>query len=284
MEKLASGYGLIEGPVWDDERGLIFSDVIFGGAFALKEDGSVSEVIAHRRGMGGMVPHASGGMVVSGRNISHKNFGQDGSTTLLDNDADAGVIGFNDITTDSAGRIYAGGLSFRPVGADDPPSPAPLYCIDLDGSARVVGEDVMLTNGLGFSPDGKRLYHSESRRSRLRVYDVAENGDLGPHETFVQFEEGGTPDGLAVAEDGSIWVAMAHGSRVDVFEPSGDLRRSIPVTLPMVTSLCFGGEELDDLYIVTGSGGTDGDRNGTVFRVAVEVAGLPVTPAKVPLG
>ena len=60
MEKLASGYGLIEGPVWDPERGLIFSDVIFGGAFALAEDGTIEQVIEHRRGMGGMVPHKDG--------------------------------------------------------------------------------------------------------------------------------------------------------------------------------------------------------------------------------
>jgi gluconolactonase len=282
MEKLASGYGLIEGPVWDADRGLIFSDVIFGGAFALKEDGAVEQVIAHRKGMGGMAPHKDGGLVVSGRNISHKAFGAEGSTSLLDADGDLGVIGFNDLTTDHKGRIYVGGLTFRPVGSTEEPTPGPLYCIDTDGSARVVGQDVMLTNGLGFSPDGKRLYHSESRRNLVRVYEVADNGDLSPHQTFANVEDG-VPDGLAVADDGSVWVAVAHGSRVDVFEADGSLRRLIPVSLPMVTSVCFGGDDLDDLYIVTGSGGTDNDRAGSIFRVSTEVTGLPITPAVQPL-
>ncbi|MBT6912256.1 MAG: SMP-30/gluconolactonase/LRE family protein, partial [Rhodospirillaceae bacterium] len=94
---------------------------------------------------------------------------------------------------------------------------------------------------------------------------------------------GATPDGLKVAVDGSVWVAMAHGSRVDVFEPDGSLRKSIPVELPMVTSVCFGGDDLMDLYIVTGSGGTDSDHSGTVYRMRADVAGLPVAPANIPM-
>jgi gluconolactonase len=279
MELLASGYGLIEGPVWDSARGLIYSDVIFGGAFCLGADGNVAPVIEHRRGMGGMALHENGGLVVSGRNISLKN--PDGETQLLlDGDAEAGRIGFNDLTTDTVGRVYAGALAFRPVGGEEEVKPADLFCIDLDGSARVVGQDVLLTNGLAFSPDGKKLYHSESRRNRVRIYDVADDGGLGPHETFAPVEDG-IPDGLAVAIDGSVWVAVAHGSRVDVFEPDGSLRQSLPVPMPMVTSLCFGGAELRDLYVVTGSGGTDSDRAGGVYRLAVDVPGLAVPLARV---
>jgi len=282
MEELCGGYGLIEGPVWDPARGLLFSDVIYGGVFCLGNSGEVSQVIEHRRGIGGMALHADGGLVVSGRNIAHKP--ADGSDTrvLLPGDPEHGVLGFNDLTTDAAGRIYAGALAFRPVGSDDEPKPGDLYCIDLDGSARVVGHDALLTNGLAFSPDGRRLYHSESRRHLVRVYDVADDGDLGPHRTFAAVDDG-IPDGLAVAEDGSVWVAVAHGSRVDVFEPDGSLRRRIPCRLPMVTSLCFGGDGLRRLYVVTGSGGEGPKDAGVVFVLDTEVAGLPVPPARIRL-
>ena len=279
MEILADGFGLIEGPVWDPARGLIFSDVIFGGAHCLGANGEVELLIAHRRGMGGMALHEDGSLVVSGRNIALKRPGQDGSRVLLDSDGE-NILGFNDLTTDAAGRVYAGALAFRPVGGEEEPKPGELYCIDLDGSARAVGHDVMLTNGLGFSPDGKRLYHSESRRDVVRVYDVEDKGDLGPHRAFAEVENG-IPDGLAVAQDGSVWVAVAHGSRVDVFEPDGALRQSIRVERPMVTSLCFGGDDLKTLFIVTGSGGMDGDRAGAVYGMAVDVAGLPLAAAKV---
>jgi len=282
MENLATGYGLIEGPVWDEDRGLIFSDVINGGVFCLGPDDGISQMIEHRRGIGGMALHENGGIVVSGRNISLKPAGGGDTVLLLPDDPDGGRIGFNDITTDAKGRIYAGALSFRPVGHDETPKPASLYCIDLDGSARVVGEDVMLTNGLGVSPDGSKLYHSESLRNRVRVYDVAANGDLGPHRTFATIE-GGIPDGLAVAVDGSLWVAIADGGCIEVFEPDGRRRRTIPCEQPMVTSVCFGGADLMDLYIVTGSRGAGRDNAGTVFRMRAEVAGLPLAPAKVAL-
>ena len=282
METLATGYGLIEGPVWDADRGLIYSDVINGGVFCLAPDGAISQVIEHRRGIGGMKLHENGGLVVSGRNIALKPADGGATVVLLGDDPEGGRIGFNDITTDAKGRIYAGALSFSPVGGDDEPKPADLFCIDLDGSARVVGTDVMLTNGLGVSPDGGKLYHSESRRDRVRVYDVEANGDLSSHRTFAAIE-GGIPDGLAVAVDGSVWVAIAHGSRVDVFEPDGSLRRTIPCELPMITSVCFGGDDLMDFYIVTGSGGTDRDDAGTVYRMRADVAGLPVAPAAVKL-
>jgi D-xylonolactonase len=282
METLATGYTLIEGPVWDDSRGLIFSDVIDGGAYCLAPDGSISQVIEHRRGIGGMALHENGGIIVSGRNISFKPADGGATQVLLPDNPEGGWIGFNDITTDAKGRIYAGGLSFRPVGSGDEVKPADLFCIDLDGSYRKVGHDVMLTNGLGVSPDGTKLYHSESRRSLIRVYDVEANGDLGPHRTFATMD-GATPDGLSVAVDGSVWVAMAHGSRVDVFEPDGSLRRSIPVDLPMVTSVCFGGEDLMDLYIVTGSSGTDSDHSGTIYRMRADVAGLPMARSAVAL-
>ena len=280
LENLATGYGLIEGPVWDDSRGLIYSDVINGGVFCVGLDDSISQVIEHRRGIGGMTLHENGGIVVSGRNISLKPADGGDTVVLLADNPDGGRIGFNDITTDAKGRIYAGALSFRPVGHDETPKPADLFCIDLDGSARVVGGDVMLTNGLGVSPDGGKLYHSESLRNLVRVYDVAANGDLSPHRTFATID-GGIPDGLSVAVDGSVWVAIADGGRVDVFEPDGSLRRSIPCPLPMVTSVCFGGADLMDFYIVTGSRGSGQDNGGTVYCMRADVAGLPVSPASV---
>jgi D-xylonolactonase len=280
LRQLATGYGLIEGPVWDASRGLLYSDVINGGVFCLDRQGSVSQFIEHRRGIGGMALHANGGLVVSGRNISLKPAGDGDTQVILPGDPDNGVLGFNDLTTDAVGRIYVGSLAFRPVGSDDEPKPGSLYRIDLDGSAHVVGHDVMLTNGLGTSPDGRSLYHSESRRNLVRVYDVDSDGGLSPHRTFAAIADG-IPDGLAVAEDGSVWVAIAHGSRVDVFEPDGSLRRSIPCPIPMVTSVCFGGDDLRTLYVVTGSDGSGKENAGTVFSVPVEVAGLPLSPARV---
>ena len=166
--------------MWDDGRGLLYSDVLFGGVFALGVDGAVSAVFEHRRGIGGMSPHVAGGLVVSGRNVSYKGFDGSETVTLLDRDPEQGNVGYNDITTDTEGRIYAGSLGASPVFEDGrEPRAGDLYLIDLDGSSRVVGHDVELTNGLGFSPDGRTLYHSDSRRQAVFSYPVLDGGDLG---------------------------------------------------------------------------------------------------------
>lgn len=284
MEKLADGYGLIEGPVWDDARGLIFSDVLGGGVFLLDGAGQVTTLIEHRRGIGGIASHADGGLIVSGRNIAYKPPPPNTQETvvLLDRDVDNGNVGYNDITADAVGRIYAGSLG-SPVFDGGEQIPGSLYLIDLDGSSRVVATDVRLTNGLAFSPDADVLYHADSPQASVFCYRVGDNGDLGEKQHFARMPRG-APDGLVTAADGSVWVALAGGSGVAVFESNGDLREIVDVPLPMVTSVCFGGADLCDLYIVTGSEGVDGDNAGSIFRYRTDVPGLPVPVARVRIG
>ncbi len=282
METLISGFGLIEGPVFDPARGLIFSDVTGGGVRCLTPTGELEMVVEHRRGIGGMALHAAGGLVVSGRNVAYK--GPDGGATvvLLDRDPDRGILGFNDLTTDQAGRVYVGGLAFHATVADEQPKPGDLYVIDLDGTSRRLAGDILLSNGLGFSPDGRYLYHCDSRAGLVRRYRADGQGGIGEATEFARFADG-LPDGLAVAADGTIWIAMAHGGAVVRLNPDGSERGRIPVPLPMVTSLCFGGADMRDLYIVTGSAGAAREDAGTVFRTRTEVAGLPIPPARVPI-
>ncbi len=281
MERLVQGYGLVEGPVWVPGRGLMFSDVHGGGVHCLSADGTIDTVFPHRRGIGGMALHADNGLVVGGRNIAFKSFASGDTAVILDRDPEHGNVGYNDLTTDAAGRIYVGSLG-SPVFEAGEQLPGSLHVIDLDGSVRIVAEDVLLTNGLGFSPDGKTLYHSDSRRQTVHRYDVAGDGDLGPKRTFATLDDG-APDGLAVSADGAVWVAVAGGCCVAVFEPDGSGRQRITVPMPMCTSVCFGGQDLTDLYIVTGSDGVEGDREGSVYRERVGVAGMRVPIARVPL-
>jgi gluconolactonase len=283
MERLATGYTLIEGPVWDPARGLLFSDVHDGGVFCLAASGAVTPVIEHRRGIGGIALHQRGGLVVGGRNIAYKGPAAAGTVVLLDSESAGGGAGFNDLTTDEAGRIYVGSLGMSPFDAGAEPKPGALHVIDLDGSARTLWSGVKLTNGLGFSPDGKRLYHSDSRANIVGVYDVRADGSVGERRVFARVEPG-VPDGLAVAEDGSVWVASAGGGAVRVFDADGSERAPIPVPQPGVTSLCFGGDDLRDLYVVTGTVGGPSDHTGSVYRMDVDVPGLPVPLARVRLG
>ena len=162
MQRVATGYGLIEGPVWDPARGLYFSDVLNGGVFLLDRAGKISTAVPKRRGIGGMALHESGGLVVGGRDIACVSLKDGATKSLLALDAIPGGTGFNDLTTDKAGRIYVGSLAFRVFGGETP-KPGHLHVIEIDGKMRTLSDGVLLTNGLGFSPDGKQLYHCDAR-------------------------------------------------------------------------------------------------------------------------
>ena len=291
MELVANGYGLIEGPVWDQAlKALYFSDVANGGVFQLDSaTKAVTQVIEKRRGVGGMALHAQGGLVFSGRDIAYAPLSSGNQARSFLSPADlAGAVGFNDLTTDRDGRIWVGSLAFVVFGGGEP-KPGGLHVIDLNGTVRTVSTGVMLTNGLGFSPDGSKLYHSDTRSELVRVYDItagvpsvsgAPISGVDNWRTFARFPRGGAPDGLKVAADGSVWVADARNGRVAVFDPDGHPRTDIEVPAPMVTSLCFGGEDLCDLYIVTGSD-SGPPNSGAIFKHRVATPGLAVAPARI---
>jgi xylono-1,5-lactonase len=280
MQELATGYGLIEGPVWDPAMGLYFSDVLGGGIHLLDRKDQVLLVVPKRRGIGGMALHADGGLIAGGRDIVHVSLADHSMKVLLDQKAAGNAVGFNDLTTDAMGRIYVGSIAYA-IFKGEEMKPGNLYVIDLDGKARQISDGILLTNGLGFSPDGRLLYHSDARREMVRVYDVRDDGTVGHWRAFTAMGPGSVPDGLEVASDGSVWVADAHGGRVAVFGADGRHRRDIPVPRRMVTSLCFGGDDLRDLYIVTGSREGPSESCGTIYRLRSDVAGLPLPVARV---
>ncbi|HZZ47158.1 MAG TPA: SMP-30/gluconolactonase/LRE family protein [Pseudonocardia sp.] len=277
LETLLTGYGLIEAPVWDG-TGLVFSDVPNGGLHRLGPDGEVTTVVAHRRGIGGAALHADGGYVISGRNVAWKS--GDSTAVLFAGDPTKPPKGFNDLTTDPLGRIYVGSLELDPFSEERDENPGCLYRIDLDGTATVLADDVLLTNGLGVSPDGRALYHSDSLRGVVWRYTMDGDGEVTGREAFLDVGDQ-VPDGLAVAQDGSVWVALAHSGAVAVVEPDGTRRPDLPCPVPMVTSVCFGGADLTDLYVVTGPDGAPAGLGGTVLRARGVGPGLPVLPAQV---
>src|SRR5581483_1856402 len=255
IETLAFGYGLVEGPRCDAADNLYFSDVRNGGVYRRAPDGEITTVVPKRRGVGGIALHADGGVVVSGKNVCHV---RDGQTRLLFAPAD--VPGFNDLFCDAAGRVYTGSMRSDPFEPTGPRTPGEAYRIDGEGRATLLYGDVSLTNGIGFSPDGAILYHVDSAPRCIVAHDARRDGSVTNRRVFAVLDPGLTPDGLAVDEDGGVWVAVVDGGCVRRFTPAGapDLRIDVPATF--VTSLCFGGADRRDLYIVTADNTDDASR------------------------
>lgn len=280
MECLATGFGLIEGPVWDAGAGLYFSDAAAGGVNLLDRAGNISTIVPKRRGVGGMAMHGADSLVMGGRDIAVVRIADGKTSPILTLSQLPDATGFNDLTVDALGRVFVGSLTFR-VFSGDTPTPGFLHRIDLDGTIHTVADGILLSNGIAFSADGRLLYHADARADVVRLYDVRSDGTLGPWRPFATFGGQGTPDGMKVAVDGSVWVAVAHAGIVRVFNADGSHRRDIPVPLPLVTSLCFGGDDLRDLYIVTGSKGGPSERCGSIYRMRSDVAGVPMHAARI---
>jgi sugar lactone lactonase YvrE len=275
METCCFGYGLVEALRADASGACVFSDVLKGGLYRWTADGSVTTIIPKRRGIGGHVAHADGGVVVSGRDVSHVRGGV--TRTLLA--PPEGVLGFNDLTTDADGRVYVGSL--RSPAFDDGGSrtPGEAYRIDTDGSVTVVYRDVAFANGIGFSPDGRTLYHANYSERHVLTHDVIE-GRGENRRVFASLADG-NPDGLAVDELGCVWVASGSAGGLTRFTPDGKRDGFLPVPSSFVATCCFGGADRRDLFIATMGNTEDATRGGTLFRTRVEVAGLVAPPARV---
>lgn len=273
FETLAWGYGLIEGPRVDDAGNLYFSDVRNGGVYRRRGDGTIDTVVPKRRGVGGIALHADGGLVISGKNICHVREGQ---TRIVF--APEGVPGFNDLFSDAHGRVYTGSMRFDPFSTLGPRTPGECYRIDGEGRATELYGGVSLTNGIGFSPDGATIYHSDSARGLILVHALDASGRAVPQRHIpVQ----GLPDGLAVDADGGIWVALFEAGGIQRYRPDGSSSPRVPVPARAVTSLCFGGADLRDLYVVTADNSEEPARGGTIFRARSDVPGLPAPFARV---
>jgi gluconolactonase len=276
IEILASGYGLIEGPRVDADNRLYFSDVQRGGVYRRSPDGQIETVVPKRRGVGGIALHAEGGIVISGRNICHV---RDGESRIVFDLEDA--PGFNDLFTDAQGRVYVGSMRSNPFGDLDAPRTAgELYRIDSEGKGTELYGDVSLTNGIGFSPDGNTLYHSDSAKNEVIAHDVAADGSCTNRRVFAKAPRG-FPDGLAVDEHGCVWIAAYGGRCATRFAPDGEVDSHAHVPAKAVTSVAFGGADRRDLYIVTADNTDDAELGGCVFRTRVEVPGLAAPLARV---
>jgi gluconolactonase len=274
VETLASGYGLVEGPTVDGDGNLYFSDVLGGGVYRRDPDGEITTVVPKRRGVGGITLHADGGIVVSGRDIVHVRDGE--NRTLFKDD---GVPGWNDICADSVGRIYAGSIRFAVFDPDAQPVPGELWRIDLEGEATSLYDDVLHANGVAISPGGQTIYHSDTRRNVILVHTLADDGTAGDRRAF-HFPPG-APDGMALDAQGLLWVASARAGCVARLTPDGEIDRVLDIPAQAVTSLCFGGDEGRDLYVVTADNTEAPERGGTIFRIPVDVAGAPVHAARI---
>jgi len=170
----------------------------------------------------------------------------------------------------------------------DPPTTGTgsLLCLAGDGKATVMLEGLTISNGIGWSPDYQWMYLIDSATGYLdRIAFDAPTGNLGERRTLVRVPTTeGSLDGLAVDEDGCIWVAVWGAGEVRCFDSSGRQVRRVELPVSAVSSCAFGGSNLSTLFITSARYQEPAERlereplAGSVFAVDVGVRGMPVPP------
>jgi len=262
-----------EGPVWSERwGGLRWVDMLAGDVLHLAADGTVE-----RRHVGAVAaalrPRRRGGAVIGvERGFALEE--PDGTlTTLAELWADTGVR-MNEGGCDPDGRFYCGSMAY-----DKAPGAGRLYRLDPDGSTRIALEDVTISNGLDWSPDGSRAYYNDTETSRVDVFDFDREAGLTNRRAFARIAPGdGRPDGLTVDAEGGVWVALNHSGSVRRYTPDGAQDAVVEVPPRQVTACTFGGDRLDQLYMTTSRENLPPGEDplaGSLFRAEVGVRGLP---------
>jgi sugar lactone lactonase YvrE len=234
-----------EGPTWDAAAGrLIWIDILGSRVYTYDPDTGRRTVRVTDQHVGAARPRAGGGLVLNLRDGVGLT-DPDGTFRWLHREPVPGRRG-NDAAVGPDGSLWAGTMRY-----DEAAGGGTLSRITADGLAGTVLDDVTISNGIGFSPDGRSMYYIDTPTRRIDVFHH-EAGRVTDRRRFTEIEEGaGLPDGLTVDADGCVWVALWDGGAVRRYTPDGELDRAIELPVPRVTACAFGGPDLTDLYITT---------------------------------
>ncbi len=250
-----------EGPTWDTAtQRLIWVDILGSRVHTYDPASGHRTVMVTEQHVGAAKPRAGGGLVLNLRDgVGLRD--PDGGFRWLHHEPVPGRRA-NDAAVAPDGSLWAGTMRY-----DEAPGGGTLSRLTPDGTVRTFLDDVAVSNGIGWSPDGRLMYYIDSPTRRVDVFDVGgiedigdldDLGDIGDDQLPVNrrplavIEDGaGFPDGLTVDADGCVWVALWDGAAVRRYTPDGDLDRVIPLPVPRPTACAFGGADLTDLYLTT---------------------------------
>lgn len=233
-----------------------------------------------------LVLRQGGGAVVTLRSGIHFLDLETGRLDLVHPLSDPPPHIFNDGKVDSRGRFLIGACT---ANFADPAPDGGLFRLDPDLSLTRLDSGIHFSNSPCWSPDGGTFYFSDSWLNTTYAYDYdAETGSVGNRRVFLDTSElGGLPDGATTDVDGLIWIALFRAGKIGAFRPDGTLERVIDMPVKLVSSVAFGGPDLDRLYVTTiahdvtdeaqgGTPTTPDDQAGSLFVIeGLGTRGLP---------
>ncbi|XP_026488697.1 regucalcin-like [Vanessa tameamea] len=294
IKKIIEPLELGEGPHWDDrQQALYFVNILKGTIHKYvpatgehtktKLDGSVGFIVP----VNGTTDQFLIGL--ERKFVIVQWDGKEGSATKIVRElgtVDQNVVPntrINDGKADPRGRVYAGTMGHEDRPGNILPNQGSLYRVDKTGIHKLCSE-IGISNGLAWDLARKAFYYTDTMERRIRRYDYdVDTGNITNLKYIFDLEKNkvdGMPDGTTIDSDGNLWVAVFNGSCVIKIDPtSGKLLQKVPIPVPQVTSVTFGGPNFDILFVTTASlniGGAQEPPCGSTYMVTgLGVKGLP---------
>ena len=274
--------GLAEGPCWWSERNILLWVDIEASRIGLFDPATGNNdflyLPAH---VGAVVPTSVGDLLLAtAAGLMRMDPSTGVVTLLLDPEVDRPGNRFNDGKCDPWGRFWAGTMAY-----DFEPLAGSLWRLDGDGRITRQRRQLTISNGLAWSQDRGTLYFIDSPTLKVMAFPLTSSGEIAAEPSIcVQIPEDwdAVPDGMCIDAEGMLWIALFGGGAVTRWDPiSGQLLDRLALPCRQVTSCCFGGPHLDQLFITTARREMDAAAiaaeplAGGLFQADVGVKGLP---------
>ncbi|XP_067669755.1 regucalcin-like [Haliotis asinina] len=278
-----------EGPHWDDtSRCLYYVDVFVGDGYRYNAvTGDHSRLDFGDTTVSVIIPRQKGGFLVSQRtDLAILDSWDSGKVTSIAKvEAEANM--FNDGKVDACGRLWIGSC-FNGKDIPDsqkwPKNQGSLYSLDADGSVKKHISNISISNGMDWTDDNSVMYYIDSIPRQVWAFDFdITAGTISNKRTVADFSsteipDMGYPDGMTIDTEGKLWVACFDAGKVVRIDPeTGTVIRTVKFPCEKITSCCFGGEDLTDLYVTSANPALE---NTTLAGSLFKVTGLGVRGRK----
>jgi sugar lactone lactonase YvrE len=263
-----------EGALWHEgEQKLYWLDIPNGSIYRYDpREGSHQRVYAGEV-IGGFTIQADGSLLLFMARGAVRIWKQGELSTVIEEIPEEQDARFNDVIADPEGRVFCGTMS-----TSTPRRPRCLYRLERNGSIIRLLEGIGISNGLGFTPDLRQMYYTDSSTGEIYVFDYdRRSGAISNQRVLIRVPASeGEPDGLTVDAEGFIWSARWNGGCIVRFSPDGREVLRVRVPAKKVSCLTFGGKDHRDIYISTAGGDKreeEGPGAGALFCVNLGIAG-----------
>jgi len=285
VEKLAAENALVgEGPVWDIESQSLYWVDIQGGRFWNFDPSTGANTLMHEGyNVAGVTRNTRGGLTVGTWEGVQLWNSDDDFVWLHRGEIDGRPIKLNDLTVGPDGSLYGGSGHL---------DSCTLFRFKPDGTVEIIDDGIELCNGMGFSPDLRTFYSTDTPKHEIYKWDHnLVTGEISNKKIFATIPvDWGIPDGMTVDAEGFVWSAIWYGGMVVRFDPDGKEERRVEFPAAQTSSAMFGGKDLNELYVTTATSGTgdpeltgweppgfklDSYRGGDLYRVKLDIQGKP---------